>query len=32
LLPLMKIADFVLERIPLIRNTAAILMVKGEKE
>jgi ubiquinone/menaquinone biosynthesis C-methylase UbiE len=32
LLPLMKAADFILERIPLIRNTAAILMVKGEKE
>jgi len=31
LLPLMKIADFILERIPFIKNTAAILMVKGEK-
>jgi ubiquinone/menaquinone biosynthesis C-methylase UbiE len=31
LLPLMKTADFVLERIPGIRNTAAIIMVKGTK-
>lgn len=31
LLPFMKTADFILERIPFIRNTAAILMVKGEK-
>jgi len=32
LLPLMKLADLVLERIPFIKDTAAILMVKGEKE
>lgn len=31
LLPLMKLADFTLERIPLIRSTAAIIMVKGIK-
>jgi ubiquinone/menaquinone biosynthesis C-methylase UbiE len=30
-LPLMKMADFVLERIPGIRNTAAIIMVKAIK-
>lgn len=32
LLPFMKLADFILERIPLIKNTAAILMVRGYKE
>lgn len=32
LLPLMKMADFVLERIPFIKETAAILMVRGEKK
>lgn len=31
LLPLMKTADFLLEHTPVIRNTAAILMVKGKK-
>ena len=32
LLPLMKTADFFLERIPFIKETAAILMVRGEKK
>ena len=31
LLPLMKPADFILEHIPLVRKTAAIIMVKGIK-
>lgn len=32
LLPLMKLADFILERIPFIKNTAAMLMVRGYKK
>jgi ubiquinone/menaquinone biosynthesis C-methylase UbiE len=32
LLPLMKLADFILERMPVIKNTAAILMVRGYKK
>jgi cyclopropane fatty-acyl-phospholipid synthase-like methyltransferase len=31
MLPLMKTVDFLFERIPVIKETAAILMVKGEK-
>lgn len=31
LLPFLKLADFILERTPIIKNTAAILMVRGEK-
>lgn len=31
ILPLMKLADIVLERMPIIRNMAGIIMVKGEK-